>query len=48
MINDKYLTLDNYQDTFRIAKPFPYLVLDDFFRRIFQALNAEIKVGKLQ
>ena len=47
MINDKYLTLDNYQDTFRSAKPFPYLVLDDFFQKdFFQALNAEIKSRK--
>ena len=35
MINDKYSNLDKYLDKFRSSKPFPYLILDNFFKKSF-------------
>ena len=42
IISEKYKNLEKYDSDFRIAKPFPHIILDNFLdESFFQNLNVE-------
>jgi len=42
IISEKYKNLKKYNSDFRIAKPFPHIILDNFLdESFFQKLNVE-------
>ena len=44
MINKNYLNLLKFQKNFRTGKPFPFLILDNFFeKKIYEKISKDLE-----